>query len=159
MRVNAKSGREAGFSLLELLVVIAILMVAAAVGAVIIATVRRTVDLAGAATLAENAIKHKVNEATKGSRTEFRVSRDLPISGDQFVVNPQDIPPPAGTTPCTEITFQGPLGDAYVNGSKTRAAVVIARAGSSSEAYALVVGSSGRVETKRRVDGRWEDVE
>jgi prepilin-type N-terminal cleavage/methylation domain-containing protein len=148
---------ESGLSMAELLVVVAIVAITAGIAAPSLSATLRTSAYKSTVTTTVNRLATRRAEAARGSSTVFSTQSDIILEHPSMVLNPFDVQPPDLVEIATDITFQGGTGDCYVSGERRRAAIVIANWGDLRDAYAIVVGTSGRISTMRRSANGWEE--
>ena len=148
--------RREGFSLLELVIVIAIVAVAAAIAVPSIVAAMRVSAYKSTMTTTVNRLATLRAQASRGAATTFSTA-DIVLEHGSMVVNPQSVVPPDGVAAAEAITFQGGTGHCFVGADLRAAAIVLASPDDSREAYAIVIGSTSRISTKRKTAEGWED--
>jgi prepilin-type N-terminal cleavage/methylation domain-containing protein len=147
---------QAGFSLLELVVVVAIVAVAASIAVPSITTAMRVSAYKSTIATTVDRLATLRAGAARGSATTFSTA-DMVLEHGSMVVNSPSVAPPDGAVMADSMTFQGGTGHCFAGGAVRSAAIVLANASDPAEAYAIVVGSTSRISTKRLTAHGWED--
>lgn len=150
------TNRQAGFSAIEILVVVGILAIVAAIAVPSIAAAMRVSAYKSTVTAVVSRLSTLRAQASRSSSTRFAVD-EIVLEHRSMVINPDGVEPPDGVRPAGEISFQGGTGHCYVEGVQRPAAIVIANGNDPDEAYAIVVGSTSRISTRRKTSTGWED--
>jgi hypothetical protein len=77
--------------------------------------------------------------------------------GAAVVINPPEVSPPSDTVLAGYVTFQAGTGYPVVDGTRAAAAVLVAEAGETGNAFAVVVGRAGSIATYRKTAKGWEE--
>lgn len=146
---------EQGFTLVELVVTTGVLAILAGIAVVMLRPAQQAADLRTLVSDTANAIRLKASAAATG-KTEYFTKEDI-RAVDAIAINPR-APRLPGTVVTTDFALQGGTGTAYYDGARAVVSIVLCEASDHAKAYAIVVGTAGRVEIKRinEKTGAWE---
>lgn len=159
MKTNSIQKRALrGFSVLELLIVVAIVVIAGAMGVMVLSSASKTSALREARAIVASSIRQSAAEAARSGRTIGVDLWGFPISSSVRVRDDAPAPLPESAVVLGAVDLQGGTGYPFSNGTNRAVAVVLEDADDPTEATAIVLGTSATVTEYRLSGSTWEVV-
>lgn len=149
---------QQGFSVLELLVVVAIVVVACAIGVMVLTAASKTSELREARAIVASSVRRSAAEASRSGRTIGIDLWGFPIGSSVRVRTDSPSPLPESAVVLSAVDLQGGTGYPFSNGTNRAVAVVLEDADDPTQATAIVLGTSATVTEYRLAGSTWEVV-